>query len=83
MLSFTKSLVGGAVAATALWAVVGVNAQTTTPAAPSATPPAPAASAKNTPHGKGQRHPHGFKSLDANKDGLLSADELKAFHAAH
>lgn len=78
MLSFAKSLVGGAVAATALWAVVGAHAQTAAPAAPSATPPAAAASAENTPHGKGQRHPHGFKLLDTNKDGQISREEAKA-----
>jgi hypothetical protein len=75
MLSLAKSLVGYAAAIGALCAAVTVHAQTASPAAPSALPPAAAASA---PHTKGQRHPHGFKSLDVNKDRQISRDEAKA-----
>ena len=34
--------------------------------------------AASSPHAKGQHHPHGFKSLDVNKDGQISRDEARA-----
>jgi Ca2+-binding EF-hand superfamily protein len=75
MLSFAKSLLGSTVAASALFAAATALAQTTAPAAPTVSSPAAAAS---SPHAKGQRHPHGFKSLDVNKDGQISREEAKA-----